>query len=275
MLHRELGLAVNSTQIGDFPRTGRLKGWRTPPSEEYVIRGTNLLDIEAVRRVYQEKPIRLAAHLENVTNFSQRASEIRELYYLPEVDFNSYRFFKRGKRDYEPIQCADIRESDVVISLRLGDFLRPFTKVNPPHRLLLYDYFRLILDRISFDRLFITSDEPFNPFVNEFYPYDPILVTNESPSKTMALVKRFSTILISQSTYSWWCAFLSKANRVYFPIPKTGPWSVGTPFAVADLDMRVNEERYRYVSYETGEMYSYREIPDRFKNAVQLARDRG
>ncbi|MBL9154006.1 MAG: alpha-1,2-fucosyltransferase [Verrucomicrobiales bacterium] len=274
VLNRRMGIAVETPRFGPFSKTGPIPGARQETDGEYVICRTNILDLEKIEREFQGRRIKIAAHLENLQNFLGFESELKELFELPAYRFDSYRFFKRGVRDYEEFVCDPIGPGDVVVSLRLGDFLEPLVKINPPHRLLLYDYFRIAIDRISFDRLFITSDEPFHPFVNEFWEYDPIIVQNEDPYKTMAFVTLFNKILISQSTFSWWAAFLSNASDIYFPIPKTGPWSNHSVFGIRDLDLRVNESRYHFVSYEEGEIYQYDGIPERYKNPWQIERDR-
>jgi hypothetical protein len=274
VLNRRMGLAVDSPRIGAFANTGSIPGIREEKEGEYIVCRTNLLDVDKIEREFQGRRIVMAAHLENMRNFVGFEDDLKKLFELPLPRSGSRRFFKRGVRDYEEILCDPVGPGDVVVCLRLGDFLKPLVKINPPHRLLLYDYFRIALDRMSFDRLFITSDEPFHPFVNEFWEYDPILVECADPSETMAFVKQFERILMSQSTFHWWAAFLSEAREIYFPIPKTGPWSIRPVFADKNIDLRVDEARYRYVVYEEREIYPYRVVPERHKSPWQIERDR-
>jgi hypothetical protein len=92
----------------------------------------------------------------------------------------------------------------------------------------------------------------------------------------MAFVTRFDRIAISESTYSWWAAYLSNASEVYYPISKRGLWGVNTRWNCAksmwrkvnsinardrDLYLRVDHERYKYVHQESGVIYKYYDAP--------------
>jgi hypothetical protein len=168
-----------------------------------------------------------------------------------------------------------------MISLRLGDFVY---KADADERwqqcvytrFLGWSYFKLVLDQISFDRLFISSDNPFHVLTEEFDKYDPIRVENENPLKTMALVSRFNRIAISESTFSWWASYLSEAEEIYFPISVSGLWGINqtwdrasaswhalNPLNVRDSDLylRVDEDRYKYVHEASGLIYRYRDAP--------------
>jgi hypothetical protein len=210
-----------------------------------------------------KRVIRREAYWENIYNFAKFRPDLRRIFALPRSDIAAYKMSKIGGGKFLPVQIDAVSDRDLVISLRLGDFVHPPVKTNPPHRLLLYDYFKIVLANTAHDRLFITSDEPFHAFVNEFRPHDPILVHNESPLSTLSFVARFNKIAISQSTYSWWCAYLSDASEVFFPIPRTGPWSVATQWSVPDLYLRPHVESYKYVHYASGEIFSWKDAPGR------------
>jgi hypothetical protein len=65
----------------------------------------------------------------------------------------------------------------------------------------------------------------------------------------MAFGSQFNNIAISQSTYSWWLAFLSNAKNIYYPIPKTGPFAFEKS-KYRGVDLRVGSEDFKYVDYE-------------------------
>jgi hypothetical protein len=132
------------------------------------------------------------------------------------------------------------------------------------------------LEQVNFGRLFITSDEPFHALTEDFDLFDPIRVENEDPIKTMALVRQFARIAISESTFSWWASYLSEAEEIYFPISISGLWGINetwdkasaswkplNPLNVRDSDLylRVDEDRYRYVHQASGIIYRYRDAP--------------
>jgi hypothetical protein len=66
---------------------------------------------------------------------------------------------------------------------------------------------------------------------------------------SMAFGAQFNNIAISQSTYSWWLAFLSNAENIYYPIAKSGPFAPLDP-AYKGTDLRVPSAEFKYVDYE-------------------------
>ena len=161
------------------------------------------------------------------------------------------RFYKHVKNNtFEPHKVNCITDRDLVLSVRLGrDYLRQHR-----YRLLLGDYFKIILDNAEYDRVFITSQDPYNDILKDLYVYDPVFVHHITPIHTLNFVKMFNNIAISQSTFSWWAAYLSSADNIFFPITKDGPWSYGPlqrkKWKDFQHDLMVPQSRYKYVSYK-------------------------
>lgn len=61
---------------------------------------------------------------------------------------------------------------------------------------------------------------------------------------TLGLLTRARRIVLANSTFSWWGAYLSRADEVVFPCLTRGYWSHERP----DVALAVPEDRYRYVS---------------------------
>ena len=122
-------------------------------------------------------------------------------------------------------------------------------------RLLDYDYFKIILESKKWNNIYIIT----NPgsighndqytYLKEFKDYDPIIVRCYDPVMSMGFGAMFNNIAISQSTYSWWVGFLSNAENIFFPIPRSGPFSLSNVYACTDL--RISSHEYKYVDYET------------------------
>lgn len=149
----------------------------------------------------------------------------------------------------KPVDITHVNDDDIVLSIRLG---RDYLGMHK-YRLLLGDYFRIVLNAVEYNRLFITSQDPFNPILRNLYEYNPIFLEHVSPMHTFNFVRLFNKIALSQSTYSWWAAYLSDASEIYFPITKDGPWSYGknqkAKWKDFKHDLMVDEPRYKYVSY--------------------------
>jgi hypothetical protein len=267
-LSRKTNYLLKMPLIKDFPNTSNVFGekiyetekkYKIPTKSGHMV-DYSKIDLDAQQTFESDR------FWENTYNFYDYKEEIKIIFDLPNFLDEDYKYFVQNHKKgiYENIKLEEpIGKNDLVISLRLGDFLKPIIKTNPPLRILLYSYFKIILNSIKYDRLFITSDEPFNPFVNEFRDHNPIIVENENAIKTMSFITKFNKIAISQSTYSWWAAFLSDAEEIYFPIPNNGPFSLKKELVTKDHYVRVHEPRYKYVHQSSGEIFDWIDAPGR------------
>jgi hypothetical protein len=253
-LAEEIGYELKAPPIEGFPRTHEAVKGKCFVEEE-----PQLLVTKVFRKDFSEIQANLALHGERKIVLSESPCEyyptlapfrekIRSWFEHSEPDLDLAVCDTRRKFEdrfvAEPITSID--DGDLVISLRLGDFLRPKHR----HRLLGCDYFDIVLSSRTFSRLFITSDEIDHPLVDEFEKYRPIRLFQKDRWQTMKFVAKFDHIALSQSTYSWWCAYLSNARHVYFPL---SDWSVWNKELIvgANLDLRVNEGRYIFVHYDS------------------------
>lgn len=151
--------------------------------------------------------------------------------------YRYYRRFKDKIRQWVAIERSKVQpeEDALVVHLRLGDYL-------PKGWVLSLDYYHAIIAREKFSRLYIVTDEPESPLLESFARYHPTAITG-SFIESLRFIRSARRIVLSQSTYGWWGAFLSDADRIYFPVPRDSVWSPG-----AFSDLRVDEPRYIYVN---------------------------
>ena len=196
-------------------------------------------------------------------------SKLRKWFTFPEIDYSKFEFFQihpdlGDPNYYIHVPFQGIHEDDLMISLRLEDYTSPINL----DRMLSYDYFEIILKSRKWNNVYILT----NPgsighndqykWIKEFYEYNPILVRCYDPVMSMGFGAQYNNISISQSTYSWWLAFLSNADNIYYPIPKAGP------FAFDDLkykgvDLRIASSEFKYVDQLTGKI-----LPDKYYSKI-------
>lgn len=106
-------------------------------------------------------------------------------------------------------QLPPITENNnLFIHVRLGDA----TKFNPG-----IDYYRNCIQSITFDKGYITTDEPSHDFITKLVQEFNLQLINDTPIKTIHLGRICNNIILSNGTFSWWIAFLSNAKNIFYP----------------------------------------------------------
>ena len=151
--------------------------------------------------------------------------------------YRYYRRFTDKIRQWVTIERSKVQpEADaLVVHIRLGDYLANGWVLS-------LDYYHAIIRKESFSRLYIVTDEPESPLLRSFLSYNPTMVAG-SPIETLRFIRSARRIVLSQSSYSWWGAYLSEADRIYFPLTRDSLWRAG-----GFSDLRVDEPRYIYVN---------------------------
>jgi hypothetical protein len=136
----------------------------------------------------------------------------------------------------------EISENDVVIGIRRGkDYI--------PMYGLPISYYEEALSLLSYDRVFICTNEPNDPFIRYFQKKYAAIIRPPGGLDNLIFIKKFNKIIISNSTFLWWAAYLSEAKEIIFPRPANGFWSVHDPIS-KNIQLEVNEARYRYLECE-------------------------
>ena len=172
--------------------------------------------------------------------------------------YEYYRPYKDLIKDWLYLEPLDVgqTEEDVIIHLRLGDDVLKFDE-NSPY-IMPFEYYEQSLSLLNFKNLYICSDPETrdSKYVRQFDSYNPILLEGNVIEDFRALCS-FNKIIISQSSYSWWGAFLSNAAEIFFPIPAPTRCKLknGNPFSPSEWSLECeeislivdDEPRYNYL----------------------------
>ena len=81
-----------------------------------------------------------------------------------------------------------------------------------------------------------------------FRRYSPIYCDDLAPMEQFVLMTRFNRIILSNSTFAWWAAFLSDAVELYAPRAAGGAMDRAFAFTgFREVDLHMREARYREV----------------------------
>ena len=148
---------------------------------------------------------------------------------------------------------ADIGPRDVVLSIRRGrDYI--------PRYGLPLSYYETAIASLEHDRVHICTNEPDDPFIRYFVKKYGAVVRPGSfqggrilpgylagALDNLVFIQKFRKIVISNSSFAWWAAFLSDAEEIVYPRPANGMWSPNDPVS-KNIDLEVDEERYKYLT---------------------------
>lgn len=251
--HPIVGFPITYTEVNPTKKNSDQDEWMEIGGRKISNQLWNIEDIE--RQTLAKRNIHLRSNCMNYRNFRNYSDKIRNDWYCIKqpYDKNKLNFdgkFCVRKNVFTPIVVNNIARDDLVIHVRLGDLINsPDKSGRDAAKLLFFDYFDIILSNIKFGRVFITSDSIEHELLRPFDQYSPIYVFEPDHIKTLNLIRCFNRIAVSHSTYSWWAAYLSNAEEIYYPIVKQGAWMVTN--RDSDCDIRVfDEDRYIYVSHK-------------------------
>ena len=156
-------------------------------------------------------------------------------------------------RDENPEQVGP---GDIVLSIRRGrDYIPRFG--------LPLSYYEDALRAVPHERVYITTNEPDDPFVRYLARRHNATVRGgtffqggkarpgywSGALDQLVFIMKFRNIVVSNSSFSWWAAYLSAAERIVFPRPASGLWAKDDPVS-RDIALEVDEPRYLYLECE-------------------------
>lgn len=222
ILSETLGYKLVASPIPGFPRTYEVvEGKAYPNSEVLVLRGQKP-DIQFLKEEEPKYRILLTGYFQRYDYYQGWQSAIKEWLTMEDKVLN------------EPIL-----DSDVVVGIRRGrDYI-------PRHGLPM-SYYEESLSLLDFKRVFICTNDPLDPFVQHFQKKYNAIIRPPGAIDNLLFVKQFSKIVISNSTFLWWGAFLSDATDIIFPRPANGYWSHNDILS-KNISLEVSEARYSYL----------------------------
>jgi len=131
---------------------------------------------------------------------------IRE-YYQNYVFYENYK--DKIMKWYEFDRMEAQPDDRLVIHIRLGDYLT----IKDNQMFVPLDVFQKLIDIDNPSSVYIVSEEPKHPILKRF---DAICV-GEDVMHDFAFIASAKRLCISNSTFSWWAAWLGIADKIYYP----------------------------------------------------------
>ena len=224
ILAEELGYTLSAEPIPGFPGTYEaVYGQNYTGINTIVLRG-QLVNLSFKEKIDPKCHILLTGYFQRYEYFEKYSDSIKE--------------WLRTEHDIDD----DISSDDVVIGIRRGrDYI--------PMYGLPISYYENALSLIQYNRVFICTNEPDDPFIKFFQKKYAAIIRSPGALDNLAFIKKFNKIIISNSTFLWWAAYLSNAKEIIFPRPVNGFWSLHDPIS-KNIELEVNEVRYRYIACE-------------------------
>jgi len=182
----------------------------------------NLIDLQSILANRTPRQIRLAGYFQRFEYFEPYRDRIRVWFRLRPIP--------------APFRVA---ANDVLVNIRRGgDYgILGWT--------LSLSYYDQVLSNLrNLGKVYICGECIDNQVRRCFAKYEPIYYDG-APIEQFIFITSFSRIILSNSTFAWWAAFLSEATEIYAPRSAYGHAYGFTGYRDVDLHMR--EPRYREV----------------------------
>lgn len=97
--------------------------------------------------------------------------------------------------------------SHIAMHVRLEDYHSHGIVIDPR-------WYCSILEKESFDRLFIVGKDLTSDWLRPFLKWNPIVISR-SPSRDFDFLRRFDRVICSNSTFAWWAVFFSRPAKIW------------------------------------------------------------
>lgn len=225
ILAEKMGYRLAAAPIDGIPGTRNVVDGKTYRSDCPLILRGQRPDLSFLDGPDPRREIVLTGYFQRYEYYAARAQDVRRWLRM------------------DPTPCrSPIRDRDVAVGIRRGrDYI--------PRHGIPVSYFEQALARLDHDRVHICTDVPKDPLVQYVKKRHDAIIRVPGALDNLAFIKRFKKIVISNSTFLWWAAFLSDAEEIVFPQPANGYWSDTEPLS-KNIALEIPDPRYIYLACE-------------------------
>jgi len=157
--------------------------------------------------------------------------------------YQNYRYYK-GKKEFVSGLLNKLDQYPLAKIPGMHDIVLNFRGTDLAWAQMPFSYYRWILDKEQFNKLWIVTEDPNHLTVLKLLDCYPGEVFSNGPINDFKFVMSAKKIIMTVSTFSWMAAWLSDADKIYFPL--------GSPYHLFDKenDQRLivrDDQRYVYV----------------------------
>jgi hypothetical protein len=208
LLAKKLGMAICSAPLEGFPITGVYSGPNDGlNSKEWSEWSKEFMKVNGADPIPTWPDVN---HL-NGQDIEIEHGFVNSRYFVNDRDLIREWFWSEPPMEVDP--------ESVLVNVRLREFTPLGLTLHP-------SYYTTVLERMSFKKLYLMTDDPGNPYLDIFAKHNPIPVTGYGPEHFFKALA-FKRIVMSNSTFCWWFTFVSKATEIYLPMlngHRCGSW---------------------------------------------------
>lgn len=240
----EIGQSATLTSVSDYFPNAPLsipgRRYEEPVEMIEIVPGHewrgHTIDLDRILRNTEPRQIRLRGYFQRFEYYEGHKEEIR-------------RWFR--PRDF--VMPYNVGAQDVCVNIRRGmDF----------HRLgwtLAFSYYENILSSLPRrGQVYVCGTGIDLSVRQQLAKYNPIYY-DAPPIEQFCFMMRFNCIVLSNSTFAWWSAFLSEAEHIFAPRP-SGIDAYGFG-GFREVDLHMKEDRYHEVLFAETLEHSKRDSP--------------
>jgi hypothetical protein len=200
ILAQELGYALVAEPIPYFPATADVVAGDRFESPVETLTG-QIVDLAAVSRDRRPRKLLLEGWFQRSEYYRPYQSQIRE--WLA----------------FDPAIRRPAERPDVVVHVRRTDFVSNGWALP-------FSFYESALSRLlpNGGDVWVLTDDPGDPFFRNFRKWTPRFTSNTA-IEDLVFMTQAKRLVMSQSTFSWWAAFLGEPDEVICPVPSFGAWA--------------------------------------------------